>query len=124
MIVSSVYRVETEDVIRFQKSATSWLTELAKLPGWISGSLARSVDEIDHWLINQRWVDAGSCRRALSKTELRPIAFELAKYSISEISTFEPLLVVEGDQLSFFESIRAQDADTFSLAENKLSDEV
>ena len=124
MIVSSVYRVETEDIARFQELATSWLTELAKLPGWLSGSLARSVDEIDHWLINQRWVDAGSCRRALSKTELRPIAFELAKFSISDVSTFEPLLVVEGDQLNYFESIRAHDADTFSLAENKLSDEV
>lgn len=124
MIVHTVHRITVENSNKFQESATRWLTELAKLPGWLTGSVARSVDEIDHWLITQHWADAGSCRRALSKTELRPLAFELAQSSISEISTFEPLIIAEKGEVKVFESIRTQDADTFSLGDNKSVDEV
>lgn len=124
MIVNSVYRVSVENSIRFQELASFWLTELAKLPGWVTGSLARSVDEIDYWLITQHWADAGSCRRGLSTTELRPIAFELAQSSISDIATFEPLLIAERGEVKSFESIRTQDADTFSLSDNKSRNEV
>lgn len=124
MIVSSVHLVREENSNRFQELASLWLSELAKLPGWLTGSIARSVDEIDHWLITQHWADAGSCRRGLSTTELRPVAFELAQSSISDISTFEPLMIAEKGEVKFFESIRTQDADTFSLSDNKLSDEI
>jgi hypothetical protein len=124
MIVSSVHLVREENSNRFQELASLWLSELAKLPGWLTGSIARSVDEIDHWLITQHWADAGSCRRGLSNTELRPVAFELAQSSVSDISTFEPLMIAEKGEVKFFESIRTQDADTFSLSDNKLSDEI
>lgn len=124
MIVSSVHLVREENSNRFQELASLWLSELAKLPGWLTGSIARSVDEIDHWLITQHWADAGSCRRGLSTTELRPVAFELAQSSVSDISTFEPLMIAEKGEVKFFESIRTQDADTFSLSDNKLSDEI
>lgn len=122
VIVSTVHKVVNSE--KFYELATLWISELAKLPGWISGAVARSVDETDHWLITQHWQDAGSCRRALSKTELRPIAFELAQTSVSDISTFEPLVLATNEKVSVLESIRAKDADTFSLSDNKLADEV
>lgn len=124
MIVSSVHKVQAEDVDHFFELATSWLTALANLPGWISGSVGRSVDEVDHWLILQQWQDVGSCRRGLSTSDLRPIAFELAKSNVSSVSTFETLLQVTSDQVTKFDSVRSVDADTFSLADNKSSDEV
>lgn len=124
VIVVTVHQVPAEQAERFAQLAAEWLTQLAKLPGWISGSVGRSVDEIDHWLIQQQWEDAGSCRRGLSATELRPMAFELAKSAISEVSTFETLLIATCDQVKTFDSIRAADADSFSLSNNKLIDEV
>lgn len=124
MIVSSVHKVKAENADHFFQLATSWLTALAKLPGWITGSVGRSVDEVDHWLILQQWQDVGSCRRGLSTSELRPIAFELAQSNISSVSTFETLLLATDDQVTKFDSVRSADADTFSLADNKSSDDV
>ncbi|MFM1906078.1 MAG: hypothetical protein RIT32_874 [Actinomycetota bacterium] len=124
VIVVTVHQVPADKVEHFAQLAAEWLTQLAQLPGWVSGSLGRSVDEIDHWLIQQQWEDAGSCRRGLSATQLRPIAFELAQSTICEVSTFEPLLIATSDQVQTFDSIRAADADSFSLSDNKLIDEV
>lgn len=124
MIVSSVHKVATADAEHFLELASTWLTALAKLPGWISGSVGRSVDEVDHWLILQQWQDVGSCRRGLSTSELRPIAFELAQSNISSVSTFETLLLANIDQIERFESVRAANADAFSLADNKLDNEI
>ncbi|MBM3690779.1 MAG: hypothetical protein FJW76_02045 [Actinobacteria bacterium] len=123
MIVSSVYRVNSDDVEEFYSLSKKWLSGLANLPGWISGNVARSVDEVDTWLINQNWVDAGSCRRGLSSSELRPTAFTLAKWMTSDVSTFETLITANTSGVVEFKSDRAFDADTFSLGNNNLDED-
>jgi hypothetical protein len=118
VIVSTVHKVSSEQQGEFLNLATQWLTGLGKLPGWVNGSVGRSVDEVDIWLIHQEWQDAGSCRRGLSNSQLRPLAFAIAKTNFSEVSTFEQLLIVNKDGVKKYESDRASDADTFSLSEN------
>jgi hypothetical protein len=118
VIVSLNYRVPFESQKEFTKLANEWLIGLQTLPGWISGTLGRSVDEVDHWLITQTWQDIGSCRRGLSKAELRPTVFALAKWMISEISTYEPLLTVTQSEVTNYNSDRSLDADSYSLGQN------
>lgn len=122
MIVSTVHKIEVTAETEFIELANQWLIALAQLPGWVSGSLGRSVDEVDTWLIQQEWQDAGSCRRGLSASQLRPIAFAIAQSNISEISTFEQLLIVTQSETKRFSSDRAVDADTFSLSTNTKKD--
>jgi heme oxygenase (mycobilin-producing) len=116
MIVSTVHKVSEAEEAEFFEQATQWLTALGQLPGWITGSVARSVDEVDTWLIHQEWIDAGSCRRGLSTSQLRPLAFAIAKSNLSQVSTFEQLVVVTKDEVREYKSDRASDADTFSLS--------
>ena len=122
MIVSTVNKIEVTAETEFIELANQWLIALAQLPGWVSGSLGRSVDEVDTWLIQQEWQDAGSCRRGLSASQLRPIAFAIAQSNISEISTFEQLLIVTQSETKRFLSDRAVDADTISLSTNTKKD--
>lgn len=122
MIVSTVHKVDAAAEATFLELANEWLIALAQLPGWITGSLGRSVDEVDTWLIQQEWEDAGSCRRGLAASQLRPLAFAIAQSNISEISTFEQLLIVTKSETKRFSSDRALDADTFSLSANTKKD--
>lgn len=125
MIVSTVHKVSAGQEAEFLQQATQWLTALGQLPGWVTGSLGRSVDEVDTWLIHQEWIDAGSCRRGLSTSQLRPLAFAIARSNVSQVSTFEQLVVVTKDEVKEFESDRASDADTFSLSESlRQADEI
>jgi heme-degrading monooxygenase HmoA len=111
-----VHKVSAAEEAEFLQQATQWLTALGQLPGWITGSLGRSVDEVDTWLIHQEWADAGSCRRGLSASQLRPLAFAVARSNVSQVSTFEQLMIVTKDEIKEFKSDRASDADTFSLS--------
>lgn len=124
MIVVTLHKVADSEAASFLRQSELWLTQLSEQPGWISGNIARSVDEVDHWLIQLTWQDAGSCRRGLSKSDLRPLAFELAKSAISTVSTFEPLISFNEGKISYQMSARAADADSFSLGQRKGIDEV
>jgi hypothetical protein len=71
---------------------------LAARPGYERGTLGRNVDDPELWVLQTRWVDVGSYRRALSAYDVKLGAVPLLSRALDEPSAYE--LVGEGDVLN------------------------
>jgi hypothetical protein len=74
--------------------ARSALAALAARPGYLRGSLARSTDDPDAWLLLTEWENIGSYRRALGNYEVKLHATPLLADAVDVPSGFESLLDV------------------------------
>jgi heme oxygenase (mycobilin-producing) len=72
--------------------ARSALAALATRPGYLRGSLARSTDAPDAWLLLTEWENIGSYRRALGNYEVKLHATPLLADALDVPSAFESLL--------------------------------
>jgi antibiotic biosynthesis monooxygenase len=77
----------------FERARTA-LTALAARPGYVRGSVARSTDEPDAWLLITEWENIGSYRRALGNYEVKLHATPLLADALDLPSGFESLLDV------------------------------
>ena len=71
---------------------------LASRPGYIRGWVGRSPDEPETWLVAAEFDSAGSCRRALSAADLRPVLWPLFGLSGDGAGTFEVLATAAAGQ--------------------------
>ena len=92
MLVVMRYRVEAGDREAFLAEARTALEALAARPGCTGGSVARSVDEPDLWVLQTSWTAAGAYRRALSAPEVKVAAVPLMYRALQEPSAYEPLV--------------------------------
>jgi quinol monooxygenase YgiN len=81
MIAASHFESGADD---FAQRATDALVALAGRPGYLRGTVARSTDDPERWLLVTEWANVGSYRRALRATPLLAEAVDLP-------SAFEPL---------------------------------
>jgi quinol monooxygenase YgiN len=75
----------------FVERAHTALATLAARPGYLSGQLARAIDEPDQWCMVTVWESVGAYRRALSSYEVKLHATPLLAEAFDEPSAFEVL---------------------------------
>jgi hypothetical protein len=78
----------------FLQRAHTALGVLAARPGYLRGTLGRSVDDPDAWVLLTEWENVGSYRRALGNYEVKLHATPLLATALDLPSGFEPLLDV------------------------------
>jgi hypothetical protein len=74
--------------------ASTALAVLAARPGYLRGTLARSTDDPEAWLLITEWENVGSYRRALGNYEVKLHATPLLAEALDLPSGFESLLDV------------------------------
>jgi hypothetical protein len=88
MIAASHFESGADD---FAQRATDALVALAGRPGYLRGTVARSTDDPERWLLVTEWANVGSYRRALGNYEVRLRATPLLAEAVDLPSAFEPL---------------------------------
>jgi heme oxygenase (mycobilin-producing) len=78
----------------FAERARRALAALAGRPGYVRGTLGRSTDDPDAWLLLTEWANVGSYRRALGNYEVKLHATPLLASAIDVAGGFEALLDV------------------------------
>ncbi|MFG1999666.1 antibiotic biosynthesis monooxygenase family protein [Spirillospora sp. NPDC048911] len=89
MIAITRYRVPGPEADGFAAQMTSVLDALAASPGYVSGRLARTVDEPDLWALITEWEGAGYYRRALGAYEVRLVFIPMAAMALDEAGAYE-----------------------------------
>lgn len=77
-----------------EQRASSVLAALAARPGYRRGTLGRSTDDPQAWVLLTEWENVGSYRRALGGYEVKLHATPLLATALDIPSAFEPLLDV------------------------------
>jgi hypothetical protein len=75
----------------FPARAQQALTVLGRRPGFVRGSLARSVDDAADWVLVTEWRDVGSYRRALGNYDVKLVATALLAEALDLPGGFEAL---------------------------------
>jgi hypothetical protein len=115
VLVVTRHVVAPESAAAFLADARRALAALATCPGYRSGSVARSADDARWYLIQSRWADVGSYRRALSAYDVRVSAIPLLSGAIDEPSAYEVLHDRLPDGVTDRVGDRAADADEVGL---------
>ena len=89
MLVVNRFRVADGDVEVFRRDVTAAHELLAQRPGYLDGSVGRNVDDPGLWVLQTRWANVGSYRRALSSYEVKLGAVPLLSRAIDEPSAYE-----------------------------------
>jgi hypothetical protein len=84
------------DAADFEARATRALVALSARPGYVRGTLGRSIDD-DTWILLTEWDNVGSYRRALGGYEVKLHATPLLATALDLPSAFEALVDVSGD---------------------------
>ena len=95
MLVVNRFRVAEADVESFRRDVLAALALLSARDGYVDGSIGRNVDEPELWLLQTRWENVGSYRRALSSYDVKLGAVPLLSRAVDEPSAYE--LVDAGD---------------------------
>jgi hypothetical protein len=78
----------------FLERARAALAALAACPGYVRGTVGRSTDDPDAWLLLTEWRNVGSYRRALGNYAVKLQATPLLATAIDVPGAFEDLLDV------------------------------
>ena len=95
MLVVNRFRVAEGDVEAFRRHVVAALEVLSARDGYVDGAVGRSVDEPELWLLQTRWENVGSYRRALSSYDVKLGAVPLLSRAVDEPSAYE--IVDTGD---------------------------
>jgi hypothetical protein len=95
MLAISRFRYDADLTERAAGELASCLERLAERPGYLSGAVGRALDDPTLWVLQTRWENVGSYRRALSSYEIRVSVVPLLSYAIDEPSAYE-IVVGEG----------------------------
>jgi hypothetical protein len=90
-LVVNRFRVAAEDERSFRSDVTAALELLAASPGYVDGAVGRNVDDPALWVLQTRWENVGSYRRALSSYDVKLGAVPLLSRALDEPSAYEVL---------------------------------
>jgi len=76
----------------FVQRARAALDVLSRRPGFVDGTLGRSTDDDDAWVLVTEWANVGSYRRALGNYDVKLRATPLLGEALDLPSGFESLL--------------------------------
>jgi quinol monooxygenase YgiN len=91
VIALTQFRDDADD---FEQRAAAALAAFAACAGYRRGTLARSTDEPDAWLLLTEWENVGSYRRALGAFAVKLAATPLLGTALQLPAAFESLLDV------------------------------
>jgi quinol monooxygenase YgiN len=91
VLVVNRFRVEDGDAAAFAEDVARAHELLAARPGYVDGAVGRNLDEPSLWVLQTRWADVGSYRRALSSYDVKLGAVPLLSRAIDEPSAYEVL---------------------------------
>ena len=94
----------------FAARAQDALAALSVRPGFVRGSLGRSVDDEDAWLLVTEWENVGSYRRALGNYDVKLRATPLLGEALDVPSSFETLVETGEGMTTVSASDREPDA--------------
>ena len=93
-----------------------WLNEaktalqiVAQQSGFLDGHIVHSPDEPSRYLIEARWQDVGSYRRALSSTEMKLRVWPFLADMLNEPTVYETLYRIDLTGTNSFETSLASD---------------
>lgn len=89
MLVVNRFRVEEGDATSFAEDLANAHALLAAKPGYVGGAVGRNVDDPALWLLETRWANVGSYRRALSAYDVKLGAVPLLSRALDEPSAYE-----------------------------------
>jgi quinol monooxygenase YgiN len=89
VLVVSRFRVDEAETVEFAERIEAARTALAARPGYVDGAVGRNVDDPTLWLLQTRWADVGSYRRALSAYDVKVAAVPLLSQAVDEPSAYE-----------------------------------
>ncbi|MEP7019671.1 MAG: antibiotic biosynthesis monooxygenase [Pseudonocardiales bacterium] len=78
----------------FAERARVALEALAARPGYLRGTVGRSTDDAERWVLITEWHNVGSYRRALGNYEVKLHASPLLADALDLPSAFEPLIEI------------------------------
>jgi antibiotic biosynthesis monooxygenase len=91
VLVVNRFRSDEGGGASFGEDLAAALAVLATKPGYVDGAVGRNVDEPSLWVLQTRWADVGSYRRALSAYDVKVGVVPLLSQAIDEPSAFEVL---------------------------------
>lgn len=89
MLVVNRFRVDADGAAAFRLDVERAHALLAERPGYVDGSVGRNVDDPTLWVLQTRWADVGSYRRALSAYDVKLGAVPLLSRALDEPSAYE-----------------------------------
>jgi hypothetical protein len=94
MLAISRFRYDDDSADRASRELGLCLDQLAAKPGFVTGAVGRALDDPRLWLLQTRWENVGSYRRALSAYEIRMTVVPLLANAVDEPSAYE---IIAGD---------------------------
>lgn len=91
MLVVNRFEVPEERAEAFAERLVAAHAVLAGRPGYVDGAIGRNVDDPRLWVLQTRWADVGSYRRALSSYDVKVDVVPLLSQAIDEPSAYEML---------------------------------
>lgn len=98
MMVVNRFRVDDTEADAFRQELERARAALEQRPGYVDGVIGRNVDDPGLWVLQTRWADVGSYRRALSSYDVKLTAVPLLSRAIDEPSAYE--VVSDGPPLN------------------------
>ncbi len=95
MLVISRFRYDEALAERATSELAGCLDRLSEQSGYLAGTVGRALDDPTLWVLQTRWENVGSYRRALSSYEIRLAVVPLLSYAVDEPSAYE-IIVGEG----------------------------
>lgn len=91
MIVVNRFSVPLAEGETFRELVQAAYDALAQQKGFVDGTIGRNLDDPELWVLETRWSNVGSYRRALSAYEVKLTAVPVLSRAIDEPSAFEPV---------------------------------
>jgi quinol monooxygenase YgiN len=91
VLVVNRFRVAEDETLAFAEDLAAAHALLAAKGGYLGGAAGRNVDDPSLWVLQTRWVDVGSYRRALSAYDVKLGAVPLLSRALDEPSAYEVL---------------------------------
>lgn len=95
VLALSRFRYDASDAATAQADLTACLQGLATCGGYVAGTIARALDDPGLWVLETRWANVGTYRRALSSYEIKMTVVPLLSRAVDEPSAYE-VIVGEG----------------------------
>ena len=75
----------------FLRAAEATLAAMSARPGYVRGSVGRSLDDPERWVLASEWAGVGAYRRGLSAYDTKVALAGVMAYVVDEPSAYEVL---------------------------------
>ena len=105
----SLWGFTSQDSEQWRLEAQTALTVVAQHSGFLDAQILHSPDEPSRYLVEVRWQDVGSYRRAMSSTEMKLHVWPFLAGMLNEPTVYETLHRIDASGTVSFESSLASD---------------